>query len=246
VHQASRLSEGLRALGAEPIEVPVLELHPPESFDALDDALRQLSNYDWMILTSANSVRALSERAKFLAIPLDELALLRVAAVGEATAAAARKVGLTVDLIPDAYVAESLVESLYGMVAGKQILLARAAIGRDVIPDALRAEGAEVTVVEAYRNVLPESAPAQLRDAIASGFDAVTFTSSSSATHLAEAARAAQISWPFAGVSAVSIGPITSQTLRELGWPPAAEADPYDIPGLIAAVVQVLQLKARG
>jgi uroporphyrinogen-III synthase len=104
----------------------------------------------------------------------------------------------------------------------------------------LRAAGAAVEVVDAYRNVLPESAPALLRQALSEGLDAATFTSSSSATHLAEAARAAGVAWPLAAVSAVSIGPITSQTLRALGWPPAAEAEPYDIPGLIASVERVL------
>ena len=109
-----------------------------------------------------------------------------------------------------------------------------------MIPDALRSAGAEVDVVDAYRNVLPEAAPEQLRQALAIGIDAATFTSSSSATHLAEAARIAGIAWPFAYIPAVSIGPITSQALRDLGWEPAAEADPSDISGLIAAVVQVL------
>jgi RimJ/RimL family protein N-acetyltransferase len=115
--------------------------------------------------------------------------------------------------------------------------LARAAVARDVIPDALRAAGAEVDVVEAYRNVLPSAAPEQLRQALGKGIAAATFTSSSSATHLAEAARVAGVAWPFTEVAAISIGPITSQTLRELGWPPAAEANPSDTPGLIAAVV---------
>ena len=104
----------------------------------------------------------------------------------------------------------------------------------------LRLAGAEVDVVDAYRNVLPESAPEQLQGALAAGIDAATFTSSSSASHLAEAARAARIKFPFAGVPAVSIGPITSQTLRELGWAPACEASPSDIAGLIAAVVELL------
>jgi uroporphyrinogen-III synthase len=108
-------------------------------------------------------------------------------------------------------------------------------VARDVIPEALRAVGAEVEVVEAYRNVLPEAAPELLRRALAEGLDAATFTSSSSATHLADAARVAGVAWPLVGVPAVSIGPITSQSLRELGWEPAAEANPSDIPGLIAA-----------
>jgi len=240
-HQASKLSDGLRALGAEPVEVPVLEIRPPISFDPLDAALRQLDSYDWLILTSANTARALAERAAELRIALAQPARLKVAAIGEATAEAARKAGLQVALVPEAYVAESLVEGLLARAAGQRILLARAAVARDVIPDALREAGAEVDVVDAYRNVLPEAAPEQLRRAIADGLDAATFTSSSSATHLAEAARKAGIEWPFEGVPAVSIGPITSQTLRDLGWPPAAEASPSDIPGLVAAIERMLR-----
>jgi uroporphyrinogen-III synthase len=133
-----------------------------------------------------------------------------------------------------------LVQSLCEKVAGKRVLLARAAVARDVIPDALRAAGATVDVVDAYRNVMPEAAPEQLRQALASGIDVATFTSSSSVTHLVVAAEAAGIRWPFEGVAAASIGPITSQTLREKGWEPAVEANPSDIPGLIAAVVRLL------
>jgi uroporphyrinogen-III synthase/uroporphyrinogen III methyltransferase/synthase len=170
---------------------------------------------------------------------------LKVAAVGEATAAAARKAELHVAFVPEAYVAESLVagflEGLHFQTAGLRVLLARAAVARDVIPNALREAGVEVDVVDAYRNVLPEAAPELLRKAAASGIDAATFTSSSSATHLAEAARLAGVAWPLEGVPAVSIGPITSETLIGLGWPPAEEANPSDIPGLIAAVAMLLR-----
>jgi uroporphyrinogen-III synthase/uroporphyrinogen III methyltransferase/synthase len=239
-HQAGKLSDGLRALGAEPVEVAVLEIRPPESYAPLDDALKHLDRYDWLILTSANAVRALAERADFLGLALEEDAPPRVAAVGEATAAAARLVGLQISFVPDAYVAESLADGLQAQAAGQRMLVARAAVARDVIPDALRAAGAEVDVIEAYRNVLPEAAPERLHRAVQIGLDAATFTSSSSATHLAEAARVARVAWPLSGVAAVSIGPITSQTLRDLGWPPATEANPSDIPGLIAAVVFAL------
>lgn len=238
-HQAGKLSEGLRALGAEPVEVPVLEIHPPASFEPLDAALCQLNSYNWLILTSANAVRALAERAAALGIVLAKPVRLKVAAIGETTAAAARLSGLQVDFVPEAYVAESLVEGLLSRAAGQRILLVRAAVARDVIPDALRAGGAEVDVVEAYRNVLPDAAPEQLRQALGKGIDAATFTSSSSATHLDEAARVAGVAWPFAAVPAISIGPITSLTLRELGWLPAAEANPSDISGLIAALVEL-------
>jgi uroporphyrinogen-III synthase len=314
LHQAGSLSDGLRALGAEPVEVPVLEIHPPPSFDAMDAALGHLGSYDWLILTSANAVRALTGRAAVLGITLEQPSRLKVAAVGSATASAARKAGFQVAFVPEKYVAESLAEGLIrrfppaaerpeiakgagfsvkgtgfsvkgtgfspyidpaettgalqsaekpdvlkghdfsravsavkstGALApeessNRRILLARAAVARDVIPDALRAAGAVVDLVDAYSNVLPEAAPEQLRCALATGIAAATFTSSSSAKHLAEAARQARIAWPLAAVAAVSIGPITSQTLVELGWEPAAEAVPSDIPGLIAAVERVL------
>jgi uroporphyrinogen-III synthase/uroporphyrinogen III methyltransferase/synthase len=245
LHQAGKLSDGLRALGAEPLEVPVLEIRPPVDFAQLDAALKQIDSYDWLILTSANAVRAVAERAVELGIALELRARLKVAVVGEATAAAARKAGLHVAFVPETYVAESLVagllEGIHLQTMGVRVLLARAAVARDVIPDALREAGIAMDVVDAYRNLLPDSAPELLLRAVADRIDAVTFTSSSSATHLAEAARLAGVAWPFAGVPAVSIGPSTSETLIGLGWPPAAEANPSDIPGLIAAVEQVLR-----
>lgn len=239
LQQAGKLSEGLRALGAEPVEVPVLEIVAPESYAPLDDALRHLDRYDWLILTSSNTLQAVDARGASLGVNPACATALKVAAVGIATAEAARQSGFGVAVVPESYVAERLVESLRGQVAGKRVLLARAAVARDVIPDALRAAGALVDVVDAYRNVMPEAAPEQLRRAVAGGLDAATFTSSSSVTHLAEAARVAEIAWPFDGVPAVSIGPITSQTLRDLGWEPAVEASPSDIPGLISAVASL-------
>ena len=235
-HQAGKLTEGLRAAGAEPVEVPVLAIQPPDSYDPLDAALRTLSTYDWLIFTSANAVHAVVERAAACGIVFGGNQP-GVAAVGKATADAARHAGFSVSVTPKEYVAESLIESLADAASGKRILLARAAIARDLIPDNLRAMGAIVDVVDAYRNAIPAEATQQLRAALASRIDAATFTSSSSATHLAEVAHAAKIAFPFAGVKAISIGPITSATLRELGWPPAAEANPHDIPGLVAAVI---------
>lgn len=238
-HQAGKLSEGLRAEGFAPVEVPVLEILPPVDAAPLDAALRQIESYDWLIVTSANTVRALVERASFLGIDLQKVKQPPAAAVGEATAKAARKAGLEVAVVPEEYVAEALAEALAGRVAQKKILLARAAVTRDVIPPVLRAAGAIVDEVDAYRNAVPAEAPAQLRAALAEGLDAATFTSSSSVTHLRAVAEAAGIGFPFVGVKAISIGPVTSKTLREAGWEPAAEADPSDIPGLIAALAAI-------
>lgn len=266
-HQAGKLSEGLRAVGAEPVEVPVLEIQPPADLAPLDNALRSLDSYDWLILTSANAVRALQERADSIVLQLTPNSRPKVAAVGEATAAAARECGLRVDLVPEKYVAENLVEALLQSVhdvsghnfsraksadrkkralapeqsfRGQRFLLARAEIARDVIPDALRTVGATVDVVDAYRNVMPAAAPQLLRKALEKGIDVATFTSSSSVTHLADAARAAGLAFPFAEVRAISIGPVTSQTLRDLGWEPAAEARVSDIAGLIDAADRAL------
>jgi uroporphyrinogen-III synthase len=238
-HQAGKLSDGLRAIGAEPVEVPVLEVQPPASYEPLDSALRQFASYEWLILTSANSVRALVERLAALGIVAPS-SQIHVAAIGSATAQAARDAGFLITLTPESYVAESLVSALQNRLAGKHVLLARAAVARDVIPDALREAGAVVDVVDAYRNAIPETAPQRLVQAITRGLDAATFTSSSSVTHLAEVTRAAGVPFPLKNVPAISIGPITTQTLRELGWPPDAEANPHDIPGLIDVLLTAL------
>jgi uroporphyrinogen-III synthase len=152
---------------------------------------------------------------------------------------AATEARLKVTIIPVSNVAESLVLSLVGRMSGAKVLLARAAAARDVIPDALRSAGAKVDVVDAYQNGIPRGAAAQLRQALKESIDSATFTSSSSVTHLKEAAAAAGLGWPFRGVAAISIGPITSQTLREEGWEPVAEAEVSDIPGLVKAVIKL-------
>ena len=245
-HQAGKLSDGLRALGAQPVEVPMLEIRPPESLAPLDAALRRINEYDWLILTSANTVRVLAVRAAEQGIDLTHRAIGKVAAIGRATAEAARKAGFRVALVPDTYVAESLVSGLLSAsgggsaIANKRVLLARAAVARDVIPDALRKAGATVDIVEAYRSVPPHNAPQILREALKIPIDAVTFSSSSTAIHFAEVAFLLGLPIPLPGVAVVSIGPVTSATLREYGWKPAAEASPSDVPGLIDAVVRAL------
>jgi len=119
--QAAKLSDALSTLGVIPIEVPVLEIQPPQSFDALDVALGVAESYDWLVLTSANAVRAVAQRAKLLSVELDSV---KVAAVGPATAKEAESHGLHVALVPDAYVAESLVAALAEKTRGKRVLLA--------------------------------------------------------------------------------------------------------------------------
>jgi uroporphyrinogen-III synthase len=237
-HQASKLSAGLRALGAEPVEVPVLEIRDPENSERLNAAVREAANYDWLIFTSANAVGSLHKHSRLLRLNLARSPHTQFAAIGEATADALRSKGLPVNFVPQNYNAESLIESLPVNWSGKRVLMTRSRIARDTIPDALRAAGAIVDVVDAYSNAIPNDAPENLRAALKEKLDAATFTSSSSVTHLAEAAAQAGIPFPFPGVPAISVGPVTTQTLREHNWPPAAQANPSDIPGLIAAVAE--------
>lgn len=241
-HQAGRLSGELRARGADVIEIPAIEIAPPESWAPLDAALQRLPQYAWLIVTSANTVQALRERMDALRIEAEHLRHLRVAAVGSATAQALREIGLAPAVTPKEYVAESLVEALAGQVGGQRILLVRAAIARDIIPDVLRARRAAVDVVDAYRTVIPAESVTAIRTLFwGEGRlpDAATFTSSSTVTNFLALLREAEIAIR-PSIRAISIGPVTSRTLRENDWEPAAEADPHDLAGLIAAVIRTL------
>jgi uroporphyrinogen-III synthase len=224
------------------LEIPAIEIVPPASFTPLDAALRDLSPYQWLIVTSANGAHALAQRRSALGIEMAAFAHLQVAAVGSATARALREMALKIAVMPREYVAESLVEALEDQVHGQRVLLLRAAVARDVIPDALRARGATVDVIDAYRTVIPAESVAQIRTILGSGCavpDAATFTSSSTVTNFLQLLREAGVAAPKA-MWAISIGPVTSQTLRDQGWEPAAEAEPHDLDGLVAAIVQAL------
>ena len=239
LHQAGALSEQLTAKGAEPVVVPVLEMRPPDSYEPLDTALRGLAGFDWLIFTSVNAVETVADRCTRLGVSFTELDGLKVAAVGRATAAAAEMAGFRVDVVPEGVQAENsegVVAALREMVAGKRVLLARAAVARDVIPEELAALGARMTVVDAYRTAIPEGAAERLREALRGGVDVAAFTSSSSVKHLAALAREAGIAFPLEGMKAVSIGPVTSGTLREFGWEPMAEAVRADVAGLVEAI----------
>ncbi len=245
-HQAGQLSEKLRALGAEVVEIPAIEIVPPESYAELDRALVNLSQYQWLIVTSANGAHALGGRMTFLGIGSTAFAQVKIAAVGSATARALEELGLRIAVTPAEYVAESLVEALGDQVVGQRVLLARAAVARDVIPDVLRARGATVDVVDAYRTAIPEESVTAVRTIFGIDGripDAATFTSSSTVTNFLNLLRAAGIEAP-KRMRAVSIGPITSRTMRENGWEPAAEADPHDLEGLVQAAVNAV-LAAR-
>jgi uroporphyrinogen-III synthase len=246
-HQASALSSGLRELGAEVIEIPFIEIRKPRSYKPLDTALKNLHDYDWLILTSVNGVEALWKRVQKLRLSKRHFKHLQVAAIGPATKKAIEKRGIKVNVVPEEYVAESVVKSLRGQVAGKRVLLARARVARDVIPRKLRKLGARVDVVEAYETVIPQSSRTRLRTNLKSRKrpHMITFTSSSTVRNFV--ALLEKNVWrrrhrprkpsPLDGVRLASIGPVTSSALRELGLPVDVEAKEYTIPGLINAIV---------
>ncbi len=243
--QAGALSSALKELGCQVIEIPFIEIRKPSSFAALDIVLHNLTNYDWLILTSVNGVEALFERMAKYRIHNRALAHLKIAAIGPATKKAIEKHGLTVTVTPKEYIAESVVASLHKRVKGKRVLLVRAKVARDVIPRELRNAGATVDVIEAYETVAPKSSDRRLRTLVAGKRKphAITFTSSSTVKNFVSllgirGARAAlKKSAPTRGIHSASIGPVTSATLREFGLPVDIEAKKFDIPGLIAAIV---------
>ncbi len=235
-HQASALSSGLRELGATVVEIPFIEIRKPRSYKPLDSALKNLPDYDWLILTSANGVEAVWERLRKLHLTRRHLKHLKVAAIGPATRKAIEKRGIKVNVVPEEYVAESVVESLRDQVAGKRVLLARARVARDVIPRELRKLGAKVDVVEAYETVIPQSSRTRLRTILKNSKrrpDVITFTSSSTVRNFVSLLGKDPL---LDGIRLASIGPITSSTLRELGLPVDIEATEYTIPGLIKAI----------
>jgi uroporphyrinogen-III synthase len=264
-HQAGALSSELRKLGATVLEIPFIEIRKPQSFKPLDSAIKNLAQYDWLILTSANGVEAMWERRDKLnlefpavreaheASPFAGLTAasaawgLRIAAIGPATKKAIEKRGVKVDVVPEEYVAESVVRSLRRRVKGKRVLLVRAKVARDVIPRELRQAGANVDVVEAYETVVPESSRTRLRAALKNPRrrpHIVMFTSSSTVKNFVELLGPHGKRTSVNGILTASIGPVTSSTLRALGFSVDIAAKEFTIPGLVAAIVA--GMRARG
>ncbi|MHB1675161.1 MAG: uroporphyrinogen-III synthase [Acidobacteriaceae bacterium] len=238
-HQAQSLATALEENGAAVIAIPAIEIIPPDSYGALDAALWNAQKYQWLVVTSVNGAEVLAQRLNALGVGSGVLDSLKIAAIGPATARALGELGLHVDEVPKQSIAESLVESLREQVSGQNVLLVRAKVARDVLPDELRKAGATVDVVDAYQTVVPATSADDVRLLFAAPSrlpDAVTFTSSSTVTNFFRLLHEANIAaWP-TGVAAASIGPVTSQTLRQHGIEPAVEATEYTIPGLVAAL----------
>ena len=239
------MAERLWALGMEPVLLPAIETVAPTSFAALDEALAQLRRFDWLLFTSANAVEAVAARLGQGRSPRPSRP--RIAAIGPATSRALEALGWTVDLVPEQAVNESLLAALLPFVRSEhgspaRFLFPRAEEARELLPEGLRDAGAEVTVAAAYRTVLPAASLERVRQMAvdpAQDVDAMTFTSASTVRNVVQLYKAAGVAIPERAVR-VSIGPITSQTLREQGLPPHAEAAEATVAALAEAVRRVL------
>jgi uroporphyrinogen III methyltransferase/synthase len=232
--QASGLAARLRELGAEVVEAPAIRIAPRPVSGELARACERIGDYELVCLTSPNGAALLMDALAAAGRDARALAGAEVAAIGPATAEALAARGVRADVVPERAVAEELVAALAGRdVAGRRVLVARAAEARDVLPDTLRDRGAEVDVVALYDTVAERLPQAEL-DALA-GADCVTFTSSSTVRHLLGALGGPD-RFP-AGAHVISIGPVTSATLREYGLGVDAEAARHNVPGLVDAVL---------
>src|SRR5580704_7565596 len=233
--QARDFSDRLRSLGADAIELPVIAIQPPQDSGPLDRAIGHLALYDWVIFTSVNGVRFFMDRLDRSNHDLRSFKA-RICAIGPATRRAIEDLHLKVDLMPEEYVAESLVETLRPeRLQGRRVLLPRAAVARDVIPRELAKLGAEVDVVEAYRNAVPENAAERAREIFGASKkpDWITFSSSSTVENFISVAGREALDH----VRVVSIGPVTSGTAREHGISVDVEATEFTIDGLVQAIL---------
>ncbi|MBV9452896.1 MAG: uroporphyrinogen-III C-methyltransferase [Rubrobacter sp.] len=241
--QAGELSKKLEALGAEVIEFPTIQVRPPEDFGPLDGAIRNLDSFDWIVFTSVNGVEAFAERLRRHGLDLRAVPRqAKIAAIGPATAERIQRVGLQVDTTPDEYKAEALIAALAGeSLKGKRVLIPRAKVAREVLPEKLRAVGATVVVPPAYESVPADEGRETLQRRLLAGeIDCVTFTASSTVENFVLAFGGEEVGRLLSKTRIACIGPITAETARSHAIPVDAEAAEYTIPGLLKAVVDLL------
>jgi uroporphyrinogen III methyltransferase/synthase len=240
--QASGLVDMLRARGAEVLEYPTIRIEKLEDMTKLDEALRSLARYAWMVITSVNTVPVIAERLEALELDARAFAMTKVAAIGPATASVLReKLGIRADFVPTEAVAEALVDQWPDMeMRGKRVFLPRAREAREVLPERLRAMGAMVDVIPVYETVAMEQPGTLLEDLMAGNIDAITFTASSTVKNLMQAlaigSAESKLRAYLKGVCLAVIGPVTGQTLKEYGFEPTIVAEEHTMAGLVKAL----------
>ena len=238
--QAESMINRLRELGAEPFFFPVIETIAPDDCSLLDNALSNHPNCHGLLFTSVNGVRFFAERLKSIGQDIRELKGLRVFAIGPKTAQSIRDLGIRVDVIPEKFVAESLIESMKN-IKGQRFLLPRANIAREILPIQLREMGAIVDVVPAYQTVLPDTQVDELHKRLEAGsIDIITFTSSSTVKNFLEL-TGEKILPSIKNIKIACIGPVTEKTAREAGLNVEIIPEQYTVSSLLDAIESFFQ-----
>lgn len=238
-HQAEPLSARLQERGAAVLEVPCLRIAPPAQPEPLAEALAGLGSYDWVVFTSANGVSAFFEQFFRAYEDLRCLGLVRLAAVGPATAAKLRELHLKVDLVPPEYAARDIARELarQGSLENLRILLLRAEVAQPELPRLLEDAGAIVDDIACYRTVAEtEDWTGDAARLTAEGAEWLTFASGSAAQHFHERFNLPELRARFPRMRVASIGPETSKVLAGLGCPADVEAAPHTLEGLVEAI----------
>jgi uroporphyrinogen III methyltransferase / synthase len=239
--QAGELSRLLAEQGAEPVECPTIQIAPPGSWAELDEAIADLQRYQWLVFTSVNGVQPFMERLQRKGLDGRALAGLRLCCIGPRTADALAAYGLRADVIPSEYQAEGLIEAMKAAgVKGQRVLIPRAAVAREILPEQLQALGADVHVVTAYRTVLPEIEADRVKDLLKKqALHVLTFASSSAVRNFSGLFSGREEMRRLTGAAVVAcIGPITAATATEEGLPVTITAAENTIPALVEAIVQ--------
>lgn len=245
--QAPEFQKLLEEAGARVLHLPTIEIRPRPDAE-LDRAIEALESCDWLMFTSANAVEIFMDRAEALGklpAPKGDSPLPKICTIGPATAEKVKSYGYEVDLVPELYQAEGILEDFLafngGQVEGLRILLPRASQAREVLPQTLKEQGAEVNLIEIYDTVVPEESRARLAQLLESQPpDLITFTSSSTVNNFATLAEEVQDVRQF---RCAVIGPITANTAREHGLKIAVQAERSSVPDLVRAIEAYFQKK---
>ena len=243
--QASELTDALESYGANVFVCPTIDIREPDSFDRLDEALDHLYGYDWLIFTSANGVHFFLKRLNERGLNIADLDEIRVCAIGQKTAEKLHDAHIHVDVIPAKSTGEGVFTALSEFAGGNEnlrglnILLPRAAVGRDVLPKSLEDAGARVDIVTTYKTVVPENLDrGRLRAMLAGSGDCIAFTSPSTIKNLAKLFDTNDLGNALPGVVIACIGPVTSAAAVEYGLTVHIEPEQQTVKDLAAAIAE--------
>jgi uroporphyrinogen III methyltransferase/synthase len=245
--QAADLAERLEAFGAQLIEAPMIRIAPPEDFGPLDAACAAAGTFDWIVFSSVNAVDAFVERLLQTPSDLRALSGVKLAVVGPATAERLASYGLKVDVKPSEFRAEAVLRAIseIGDVRGQRILLPRADVGRELLGEELRKQGAQVTDVVAYRTVTVEAEregePDIYRMLLERRIDVVTFTSASAVRSFVKTVGAEPAADLLRTTVVASIGPVTAEAAAQCHIQTTIVPAQYTVPALVDAIVEYFE-----